>query len=74
MQFMQIAMLKLKHFSSAANCKASFARKVFAVVKVFINSAPAVACCFLSVASVKTNSDFIARSVETGLGRCECWW
>ena len=41
MQFMKIAMLNLKNFSSAPGSKACVARKFLAVAKVFINSTPA---------------------------------
>ena len=37
---MQIAMLTLKFFLPAAGGKARFARRIFAMVKFFVNSAP----------------------------------
>ena len=40
MQFMEIAMLNLKKTWPAASSKACFACKIFAVAKIFVNSAP----------------------------------
>ena len=45
---MQITMLNLKNFLPVPVSKACFARKIFMVVKIYINSAPALLTKFLN--------------------------